>query len=1694
MWSTNATSAAINVNPTITTNYTVSYTVNGCASQPATAAVTVNPIPTLNVADTTICGGLSVQLTGNGSPSSGTYLWSGNGLSAPNNQQSQITVSPSSTTSYSVSYTANGCTANDNVAVTVIQNPIAAVNNATICSGGSATLVASPAGGIYSWSNGTTIIGTGQTITVNPTVTSTYTVSVSVGGCVPTSATSTVTVNPIPTVTAAPGATICNGQTTTIGTSVSAPGGTYAWTPAGSSSSLTITPTLSNTTAQQTFTYSVIYTLNGCPSLPSSSTVTVNPKPTVSVNNIVICSGSSGTIEANPNLSGGVFNWSTGLSGTIDSLLTISHLANPVNQVTLYSYNSWYILNGCSSDTVTSTITVNPIPTLTSPNSANICSGGTLNSPLTSDVSSSNFNWVALDNTNVTGESLVVQSSATINNTLINLNTSQENVFYSVTPTFGNCAGIPQTIMVVVNPNPFINTINEIICSGGSFDTIPNPTTQGNIIPSNTLYTWSATTNNSVTGEANNSIASTNIFGGPLYNTLPSNATVLYTVTPIAGPCIGSNFNVNITITPTPEIADNSISICSGNYPTIPTNSSDIIPSTTLYSWIISTDNSSITGQSAQSNSVSSFNNQILVNTTSSAQTIIYEITPQSGPCTGQPFFLNVTVNPGPNLSNSMYEICSNTSLSSLNLGSPGDIIPNGTQYTWTVANNTSVTGEASNNTPSSTFNTGLLLNTTNVDQTVIYNITPIGPTNLQPQCNGVPFQLNVVVHPTPVFPNVTLPNICSGTSFTFDPSTNPPSGSIFNTNTIFNWTVTPNTNVSGYSDYSGTNNSNITQILTNNTDVVQTIVYNVTAIDNVSSCSSTVFTLTINVYPTPTIQNQSTSVCTGTPFNVTPTSALPSQIVPNGISYSWINPVSNPIGVITGGAGQSNQPSISQVLTNNTTSDATLVYTVTPSLVVSSSLTCIGSDFTVSVIVRPIPTVTASATDPVICAGSSTTLNAQGNPSVNSSNIPGSYNWTPITQITGSSTSSTITAQPTFTTTYIVVYTLSGCPSQAVPVTVTVQNPPNISTFTALESTICVGGCTQLSANFTGNITVDYVIWSTGQTTTTAPHTITVCPTSTTQYSATAYLLDCAGAPSNITINVNPDPSILTQPLNDTTICVGGSYPLNVAVTNGAGTPQYQWYQNTNYSNIGGVIIPGATNSNYTPPSFNNSGDYFFYCVITYTPNGCGSISSNPSRIRVINDPQVQIIGENQNLCIGGSTTCLNAVVTGGIGITTYSWNPITGSNSVYCPPNSPVGSTNYSVGVVQTGIGCSSNSINSITVNIVPDPIVTITGITDACIGAIIPLSTTVTGGIGSVINYQWQSSNPIGSPFLPIINSNFYNYTTLSLLNDIGYSVSINQEGNGCNATDNHTIIIYDDPQLELISSEFSCLGDQTSITANIVGGTPGSTNSLTWYASNPTGAINPLVVQGPNNDLTYDYLSTGDTTIIVESVNSGFGCNLVTQSITIQGLAPAISSFEVNNPIQSFFDPTFNFINTSINSTEYNWDLGECNPLLSFSELYATPTFSYNPSSEDILDYTYGCPPGMYTVQLIATNQGYCPDTSIQIIKIEPDALLYVPNTFTPDEDNFNNLFYPVFSSKIEEDNGYVFRIYNRWGEIVFETKEAPFTPTFFNNTKGAWNGTYKGEKCQDGTYIWEIYYKEINEDERKRKIGHVNLIR
>jgi hypothetical protein len=1515
-------------------------------------------------------------------------------------------------------------------------------------------------------------------------------------------------VNPIPTVQAAPPQTICDGQSVTIGTTTSAPNGTFSWTPNGTNASLTVTPTLVNPTQQQSFTYSVTYTLNGCPSLPSSTTVTVNPKPTISVSNLNLCSGASDTLEANPNLSGGTYYWSTGISGLLDSAIIVSHITNPPNQITTYNYNAWYILNGCSSDTISTVVTVSPIPVITTSNPSPSCSGLALNIPLTSNTAGSTFSWYASANSNVLGESVSPQPTNTINDVLtISPTPGVETVNYFAINSFNGCADTFQ-LNVVVNPAPFINTINDIICSGGSFDTIPNPNAIGNFIPLGTTYSWTVATNNLVLNETGSPNQNPNIFNtGPLTSSSITNTTLVYSVTPIAGACTGPVFNVNITVTPTPSISNQLDSICSGNFPTITGLPGDVIPATALYTWTIVSDNPNINGQSNQGVGVSDLSNQVLVNQTNIPQNLTYSVTPSSGPCPGSPFTLTVTVNPGPSLDTALYTICSGNSLT-VTLGQGNDIIPVGTTFIWNVMPNTNITGQTSNNIPSPNFFTGTLQNSQSVNDTLEYWLTPTGPANQNPQCNGSPFPVFVVVKPTPSLSNTLLNDICSGLSFTYDPNQNLTPSSIYNANTVLSWTVTPNANVSGWSNSVGTNNPTITQTLTNLTNTVQAVVYNVTAADTLSLCTSSTFTVTVNVQPTPTIQPQTASVCSGNAFVITPsiTNNQPSQIVPNGILYSWPNPVSTPANLISGGSAQSNQASISQVLNIQPPIPpqfGTLVYNVTPSYPVSNNLTCSGQPFTVTVNVNPIPIIdTAFAQPDTICFGSISTLQAMGLPTLSPPN--GIYNWTPAAQISGAATGQTITTLPlNTTTTFIVTYTLpanlGSCQSQAYPVTVTVQAPPNISTITAVETEFCVGGCTNITANFVGAVAVDSVQWSTGQVTYFFPHSIQVCPNDTTTYTATAFLGGCNGNIANITLNVNADPIISTQPYTDTTICVGGTLPLSVQVLGGAGLPIYQWYQNQINSNIGGTLLPSPPpfGSSYQPQPFNTPGSFYYYCVISYAPSGCGFLTSLPSEINVIADPIVQILGQDETLCIGGTPQCINAVISGGIGSSTLTWNQ-GGSNPTFCPPNIPIGIEDYTVSVQQSGIGCFSNSPDTITVTILPDPVVSIAGINEVCVGAQVQLTGTISGGFGNVSTYQWAESNPTGAPFTNIPNSNNYTITTPPLVNNITYQLSIIQDIEGCDADTSIAISVYPDPIIEIETDPYSCFGSMHEVESIITGGTPSSTNQFTWYLYN-VSMSDSVLEQGPNPMSSMSYLSTGDTNIVVYMVNSGYGCDLAVDTTFVNAIYPAIANFEPSSSVQSFFNPTFDFVNTSENATDYYWDLGECDPSLDFSELFATPSSYYDPNSSNILGYTYGCPPGVYDVQLIASNMGYCPDTTIISIRIEPDALLYVPNSFTPDGKELNNYFYPVFSHAIDPED-YVFRIYNRWGEIIFETHELPSIPTTSTNTLGAWNGDaprpYGGKvkTAQDQVYTWEVYYKLPNADNPKRVVGHVTVLR
>ena len=118
---------------------------------------------------------------------------------------------------------------------------------------------------------------------------------------------------------------------------------------------------------------------------------------------------------------------------------------------------------------------------------------------------------------------------------------------------------------------------------------------------------------------------------------------------------------------------------------------------------------------------------------------------------------------------------------------------------------------------------------------------------------------------------------------------------------------------------------------------------------------------------------------------------------------------------------------------------------------------------------------------------------------------------------------------------------------------------------------------------------------------------------------------------------------------------------------------------------------------------------------------------------------------------------------------------------------------------------------------------------------------------------------------------------------------------------------------------------------------------------------------------------------------------------------------------------------------------------------------------------------------YDVELIVTSQYGCKDTVVGIVQVVPEVIFYAPNSFTPDGDAFNNTW-RVFISNISMDN-FSLEIFNRWGELIWESK----------NPDAAWDGTYGGKLIENGTYIWKMRAMDMFTDEKFEWNGHVNVI-
>lgn len=133
----------------------------------------------------------------------------------------------------------------------------------------------------------------------------------------------------------------------------------------------------------------------------------------------------------------------------------------------------------------------------------------------------------------------------------------------------------------------------------------------------------------------------------------------------------------------------------------------------------------------------------------------------------------------------------------------------------------------------------------------------------------------------------------------------------------------------------------------------------------------------------------------------------------------------------------------------------------------------------------------------------------------------------------------------------------------------------------------------------------------------------------------------------------------------------------------------------------------------------------------------------------------------------------------------------------------------------------------------------------------------------------------------------------------------------------------------------------------------------------------------------------------------------------------------------------------------------------------------------------IDITYN-EPGEYQLVAIGYNDLGCAGTPVvlDIVVTKCDPLIYwVPNTFTPDNNEFNQTWGPVLTSGISTDN-FELLIYDRWGNIIWQSHDV--------NAK--WEGTYNGVMVQSGTYNWVMKLDMLDNDGKKIISGHVTIVK
>ena len=669
------------------------------------------------------------------------------------------------------------------------------------------------------------------------------------------------------------------------------------------------------------------------------------------------------------------------------------------------------------------------------------------------------------------------------------------------------------------------------------------------------------------------------------------------------------------------------------------------------------------------------------------------------------------------------------------------------------------------------------------------------------------------------------------------------------------------------------------------------------------------------------------------------------------------------------------------------------------------------------------------SAPDQTICLGSTANVTIATPGLINPT-----FNWL-VTNGVANTSAGTTTVTPTATTTYQVEVNSAGSAtippfSEIISFTITVVTPPTpnagVDQNVCLGQTITLAGIKSSPTNTSSWTKIVPPGMTPAATANFAPNMTSLTPTVTVNQPGTyKFVLNevnttCGTVRDTVVITV----SELNQTVATLSPSCGGSADGSITITSPLATE---------FSFDNGLTWQ-------TSPTKNGlvAGTY---TVCSRNALGCQKCST----VILNNPPVVTISLSNDTLVCQNGTATL--IAQGGNGTSfTYTWNHTADQGPTQT--GSPLVDTYYSV-FATNDLGCSSLP-DSILVT-VRNPISgALTQNVAICPTYFDSLTAYGNGGIGLPYTFTWSTSeNHVGDTSKIIVQPMS---TTI-------YTVTIED---GCESTPlvlTSEVVVYPAPIPDFSVLDNSICEPAVFELTNLTDAA--SIGNVEWNISDGQTYLNTNVVLTDSM-----YQGSYDVQLIITSPD---GC---IDSITKQNFITSNPTPIVNftwNPIPvTVFSTDVLFINQTEYGDSYSWSIEGATPA---SSSLQGPKVKYPDGIE-----------ATYPVTLIATSPYGCVDSLSRILRVNPEILIYAPNAFTPDGNEFNQTW-KVYMEGIDIYSFHAV-IYNRWGAIVWESRDIEV----------GWDGTYNGEVIQDGAYIWTIDVLDQYSDKKYNFNGHVSIIR